>query len=94
MLAIANAYLINLPKLYAVCIEEMNITPSLPVIFASAKSKQRVAETNACLQHAKTLKGKFTINHQKQNILITKPYLHIDEVITAESTISEAAKNF
>ncbi|MEK9531777.1 MAG: hypothetical protein VW162_02660 [Alphaproteobacteria bacterium] len=43
-------------------------------------------------QHAKTLKGAFTINHQKQNLLIGKPCLLIDDVITTGSTISEAAK--
>ncbi len=43
-------------------------------------------------QRAKTLKGAFTINHQKQNLLIGKPCLLIDDVITTGSTISEAAK--
>jgi predicted amidophosphoribosyltransferase len=43
-------------------------------------------------QRAKTLKGVFTINHQKQNLLISKSCLPIDDVITTGSTISEAAK--
>ena len=43
-------------------------------------------------QRAKTLKGAFTINHQKQNLLNGKPCLLIDDVITTGSTISEAAK--
>ena len=43
-------------------------------------------------QRAKTLKGAFTINHQKQNLLIDKSCLLVDNVITTGSTISEAAK--
>jgi len=41
-----------------------------------------------------TLKGAFTINHQKQNLLIGKSCLLIDDVLATGSTISEAAKNF